>query len=213
MQAHQFPPRITPEVDRYFKALAPHAAEPWRIPFARMRRSVRDQGFLARLQSNDHYLHALTRNTISVTRLAASDKINVIPAKATAELDCRLLPDQDVQAFLNTLREIINDSSITIEVLMQGEAAVSPTDTQLYRAIETVLSRHFPAAPVVPAVGTGFTDSRFFRQRGIVCYGFTPILTPLDDLAGVHGNDERISVENITRGVPMMLEILQEVVY
>ena len=213
VQSHSFPARITPKVDQYFKAMAPHAPEAWRVPFSRMGRAVRDLGFLTQLQRDDHYLHALTRNTIAVTRLEASDKINVIPAKAIAELDCRLLPDEDAAAFLNKLRGIMDDPAIAIEVIMQGEPAASPADTPLYRVIEDVMCRHFPEAPVVPAVDIGFTDGRFFRRRGIVCYGFTPIITPLEDLDGIHGNDERISVENIQRGVLLMRQILEEFVY
>ena len=137
----------------------------------------------------------------------------MIPAMATAELDCRLLPDQDVGEFIDTLRVLINDSSISIEVLMQGKAAEPTEETQLYRAIENVVQRHFRAAPVIPGVGTGFTDSRFFRPLGIACYGFTPVLIPPEELSGVHGNDERISIKNVRRGVPMMLEILEAFVY
>jgi acetylornithine deacetylase/succinyl-diaminopimelate desuccinylase-like protein len=213
IQDYRSPPRITPEVDRYFSALSPHAPNPWRAPFANMRRAVRDERFLKQLQVQDRYSHALTRNTIAVTRLSASDKINVIPVMATAELDCRLLPDQDVGEFLDTLRVVINDSSISIEVLMQGKAADPTEKTHLYRAIEKVVQRHFRAAPVISGVGTGFTDSRFFRPLGIACYGFTPVLIPPKELAGVHGNDERISIKNVRRGVPMMLEILEEFVY
>jgi acetylornithine deacetylase/succinyl-diaminopimelate desuccinylase-like protein len=213
IQEYRFPPRITPDVDQYFKALAPRAPQPWRAPFANMRRAVRDERFLRQLQIEDRYSHALTRNTISVTRLAASDKINVIPVSAAAELDCRLLPDQDVDVFLATLRKVIDDPAVAIEVLMRGESCSPTKVTPLYRAIETVMQRHFAAAPVIPAVATGFTDSRFFRPMGIACYGFTPVIVSAKELAGVHGNDERISLRNIQRGTRLMCEIVEEFVY
>lgn len=213
IQEYRSPARITPEVDRYFHALSPYAPNPWRAPFANMRRAVRDERFLKQLQVQDRYSHALTRNTISVTRLSASDKINVIPVQAAAELDCRLLPDQDVGKFLDALREVIDDPAIAIEVLMKGKPAEPTGKTQLYRAIEKVVQRHFRSAPVIPGVGTGFTDSRFFRPLGIACYGFTPVLLAPEELAGVHGNDERVSIKNVQRGVPLMLEILEEFVY
>ena len=69
-----------------------------------------------------------------------------------AQLDCRLLPDQDPQAFIEQLSVIINDPAIDIEVIMGFTPAVSTTDTELYRAIETVTARHFPNSKVVPAV-------------------------------------------------------------
>jgi acetylornithine deacetylase/succinyl-diaminopimelate desuccinylase-like protein len=174
---------------------------------------VKDRDTLLRLQLEDPFLHALTRNTCSITILEGSAKINVVPPEASAQLDCRLLPDQDPVAFVETLRGIINDPAIDIERIMGFTPAVSPTDTDLYRAITQVVKRRFPKAAVVPTVQTGFTDSHFFRDLGITSYGFEPSLIPVADESGVHGNDERISVENVKRSTVMMLEIVQAVVY
>lgn len=108
---------------------------------------------------------------------------------------------------------IINDPAIDIEVMMGFTPAVSTTDTDLYRAIETVTRRHFPASKVVPSVAGGFTDSHFFRDMGIVSYGFAPMVLTPNEANRIHGNDERISVQNVRDGVQVVLEILQAVVY
>jgi acetylornithine deacetylase/succinyl-diaminopimelate desuccinylase-like protein len=96
---------------------------------------------------------------------------------------------------------------------MARYASVSGTDTDAYRAIETVTRRHFPDAIVLPSVQTGFTDSHFFRDLGIPSYGYAPFLIPLADGGGVHGNNERISIENVRRGTSVMVEIVQAMVY
>lgn len=210
---YPFPPRITAAVDTYFKALAQHVEKPWREAFADMRSAVNDPAFLAELQTFNPGFHSLTRNTCSITRLEGSSKINVVPTRATAELDCRLLPDQDPAEFVNTLRFVIDDPAIEIEEIMLFSPAESPTDSELYRAIETVCHRHYPDAAVIPSVMTGFTDSHFFRDLGIDCYGFQPGMTPIEEFRGIHGNDERISLENVKLGTQLMLEILQEVLY
>ncbi len=213
IQEYRFPPRLTPAVDAYFKALAPHVDEEWREAFLDMGPSLKDPAFMAELRQYGRLYHALTCNTCTVTRLSGSSKINVIPPSASAELDCRLLPDQDPEEFLTALRFIIDDPSITIDRIMGFTPAVSTTDTELYRAIEKVCERHFPGAPVIPSVGSGFTDSHFFRDLGVSCYGFLPTLVPAEDWGRIHGNDERISVENMKLGTRLMLEIVQEVVY
>lgn len=213
IQEHRFPPRITPAVDAYFKAMAPHVDEEWRQSFMDMGPAVKDPAFMTKLQQYGRLYYALTCNTCSITRLEGSGKINVIPPSSSAEIDCRLLPDQDPEEFLTTLRFIIDDPSITIERIMGFTPAVSTTDTELYRAIERVCNRHFPDAPVIPSVGSGFTDSHFFRDLGISCYGFLPALVAAEDWGRIHGNDERISVENVKLGTRLMLEIVQEVVY
>ena len=62
-------------------------------------------------------------------------------------------------------------------------------------------------------VSTGFTDSHFFRDLGIVSCGFDPTIIPIELDQTVHGNDERIPVESVKQGVRQLLEILALVVY
>jgi len=210
---YEFEPRIVPAVDAYFKAIAPVVDEEWREPFADIAEAVKAPGFLLRLQLDNPFLHALTRNACSITMLEGSSKINVVPPSASAQLDCRLVPDQDPEAFIELLGSIVNDRSIEIETIMGFTPAVSSTDTDVFRAIEAVSQKHFPGSHVTPAVLTGFTDSHFFRDMGIASYGFEATIIPTAEQGRVHGNDERISVENVKRGVRMTFEILERVVY
>lgn len=212
IREHSFEPRIIPAVDRYFQGLAETAGPEWEDHFRNMAETVRQPEVLARLQAELPGLHTLTRNTCSMTVLSGSNKINVVPPEATAELDCRLLPDQDPDAFLAELERVIDDPDIEFERIMGFSPAVSTTDTDLFRAIESVSSRHFPEARVLPMVQGGFTDSHFFRDLDIVSYGFFPFVIPVSDQGGVHGNDERISVENVVRGTRMMIELVEEFV-
>ncbi len=212
LQTYQFAPRIIPAVDAYFKGLAPNASPEWKDAFADMAKTVQDPDKLLRLQTEMPELAALTRNTCSITILQGSNKINVIPPEASAQLDCRLLPDQDVPAFKQELRDALNDPGITIEQLLGFTPAVSPTDNLLYRTIADVTRQQYPNAAIVPAVSTGFTDSHFFRDRGIASYGYAPFLIPEADEAGVHGNNERLSIANIRTGTQMMYEIVTRMV-
>ena len=102
----------------------------------------------------------------------------MVPPEVTAEIDCRLLPDQDQDAFVALLHSVINDPAVRVEKIMGFTPAVSTTDSDLYRAITTVAERHFPGARVVPSISTFFTDSHFLRDLGIVCYGFRPDRRP-----------------------------------
>ena len=165
---------------------------------------------LAELQRDDPTLHTLVRNTCSITRLGGSDKINVVPPEAWAEIDCRLLPDQDPKLFLAEVGRVArrrhpgrDDHGVHTGRLVDRHRVV--------RVLEAVCREHFPDAPVVPSVLGGFTDSHFLRDLGITAYGFVPVVIPFEDEGGLHGNNERISVENVRRGVTMMLEIARRV--
>jgi len=211
LQTYDFEPRVLPAVDTYFKGLAKNAAPAWKAGYQNVAAVAADKNALLRLQVEHPDLAALLRNTCSITMLQGSPKINVIPPEAEAQVDCRLLPDQDQTAFMSQLTGIVNDPEIHIERIMGFTAAVSPTENPLYRAIAEVTARHFPKATVTPAVQTGFTDSHFFRDLGIASYGYYPYLIPLSDISGVHGNNERISIENLRRGAPILLEIVEAV--
>ena len=129
---------------------------------------------------------------------------------ASIELDCRLLPDQDPEAFLTELEHIINDEQISIETIMGFTPAVSDTSTPLYESIERVLTLHYENMKAVPSVSTGFTDSHFFRDINITSYGFGPFLFEENEKTGVHGNNERISIENMIKGTEIMTDFVMD---
>jgi acetylornithine deacetylase/succinyl-diaminopimelate desuccinylase-like protein len=208
LRLHQFEARIIPAVHEHLSGIAEGHPEPWRTRFADMASHVGRPEILRELQLYDPGLHALTRNTCSITRLEGSNKINVVSPEVAAEIDCRLLPDQDPDAWLVEIRSVLG-AEVDVEVLMGFTPAVSSTDTDLYRTVRDVTLEEFPRAGFVPQVVGGFTDSHFFRDLGIVSYGYTATATPAEDAAGVHGNDERVTEENVRRGVAMTIRILE----
>jgi acetylornithine deacetylase/succinyl-diaminopimelate desuccinylase-like protein len=211
LRTYEFTPRIVPAVDAYFKGIAPNAG-PWQAAFQDMAKAVQDRTFLPRLQAEAPAAAALTRNTCSITMLEGSNKINVVPPEASAQIDCRTLPDQNHDAFIAELTAVINDPGIRIEKILGFVPAVSPQDNLAYRAMVDVTRKHFPQAVVIPLVQTGFTDSHFFRGLGIPSYGYDPFLIPADQQGGVHGNNERMSEANVRRGTAIMLEVVQRIV-
>ena len=207
LRQHEFEVRIIPAVDAFFKGMASNAPAKWRPRYANMASALRTPGVIAELQRDNPGLHSLIRNTCSMTRLGGSDKINVVPAEAWAEIDCRLLPDQDPKLFLNELRGVLG-SDIQVDTLMGFTPAASDAGTSLFGILRDVSQQHVPGASVTSSVSAGFTDSHFIRDLKITAYGYTPTVVPVEDSGGVHGNNERISVENIRRGVLMMRDIV-----
>lgn len=166
---------------------------------------------MLRTQLEDPGTHALLRNTCSITRLEGSSKINVVPPQASAELDCRLLPDQDPQAFIADLTAIVSDENVQIETLMSFTPAISQTGNEVYRAIEAESLAAF-SAQVIPTVSGGFTDSHFFRDQGMTAYGYSPFVFMPEEMRGVHGNNERVSIENVVRGSEVLTRLMKRIV-
>lgn len=213
LRENPFPPRIIAPVDAYFKGLAEGRSDDWGAAFSNMALAVQDPEFLARLQEDNPGRHGLTRDTCSMTRMSGSSKINVVPPEAWAELDCRILPDRPFEEFVAGVEALVADTGVEVEVLMAFTPAISDTTSRLFSAIERVTRELHPGSRVLPSVSTGFTDSHFTRDKGIVSYGFDPIITPVGEATGVHGNDERINVEAFRRGVSDMRAIVRDVVY
>lgn len=209
---HRFPARVVPAVATYLQGMAPGAPERWRERLADPVALAESPDDLLELQLWNPSYHALLRNTCSITMLEGSGKINVVPPSASAQLDCRMLPDQDPDAFVDELATVINDPLIEIEPIMVFTPAVSSTESDVYRTLRGVTREHWPDAAVIPLVSTGFTDSHFFRDLGIDAYGYSPLAVPEGDVGGVHGNDERVSEENVRRGTEMMVEVLMRIV-
>jgi len=208
LRLHEFEARVIPAVDEHFRGMADGYPEPWRGRFADLGAAIEEPGVLLELQLYEPWLHALTRNTCSITRFEGSGKINVVAPEVAAEVDCRLLPDQDPEAWLREMRGVLGPE-VEVEVLMGFTPALSSTDTDLYRTVREVTLEEFPDAGFVPQVVGGFTDSHFFRDLGITSYGYEATATPIEDSGGVHGNNERVTEENVRRGVAMTLKILE----
>lgn len=213
IRTRPFAPRIIAPVDAMFKSLAEGAEPEWATSYADMSRAIEEPGFLARLQEHSAPLHALTRDTCSLTRMSASNKINVVPPEAWAEVDCRILPDKSAETFIEEMEALVADSGVEVDVIMAFTPAVTDTGTRLYTAIERITAERHPGSRVMPSVSQGFTDSHFTRDAGIASYGFDPVIIPEAEFVRIHGNDERIGEAAFRRGVEDLLAIIQTVVY
>ncbi len=154
-------------------------------------------------------LSAMLRNTISLNIMNSGDKNNVIPGKAQAELDIRLLPGTEPDTFIDEVKKRLADENIGIETLKKNSASESPSDTEDFAIIKNVHLEHYPDALAVASLLFGASDSKFFRSKGIPCYGVCPMLISVEDLNRVHGVDERISEENMIKGTRVYADIVK----
>jgi acetylornithine deacetylase/succinyl-diaminopimelate desuccinylase-like protein len=158
----------------------------------------------------DRTLNAEVRNTFTITGLQGSDKVNVIPGTAWAQVDARILPGETPAGFIATLRRVLADPALEIEVLEGSTPTGSSADTALMQAIRKVAARRDPGVPVVPTMLTSSTDSAKFRVAGITAYGFEPFKLDDGELDRSHGDDERVSVENLGFALQFLYEVIME---
>lgn len=200
------PIRVINPVRDYFRSLAMLGDVP--DQFSDLAAALRNDPAFARNFVAVPAQNAQVRDTITPTVLGGSDKTNSIPATAYAEVDCRLLPGTDEKEFLATLRNVIADKSIRVDVLLNFPPASSPQKSLLMNAIRIVAQR-FDKAPIVSRLLDGFTDSHYFREKGVVAYGFMPLEITPAEMHEVHGVNERIAVKNLRGGIERMVDLLE----
>ncbi len=156
--------------------------------------------------------NSMLRTSITPTILQGGYRFNVIPTEAEATLDIRALPDEDMEAFRAEMRRLIDDPAVEI-VPLEDLFPVAPPSTlnsEMFRALEKAQEEVFPQAITLPMMLTGATDSAPLRAKGVQAYGIGPPVTD-EELARMHGNDERISVEHLGKFIEFLYRAVVEV--
>ena len=188
-------------------ALVERLAEAGALPSAAAR------GTLEAALRSDPAAHAMFVNTLNVTIVESGIKTNVIPARSEAVLDCRLLPGETIEGWIEAVRARIDDPRVEVEPEVRDIAGGEPSDwdSPLFHAIRAVIGEAVEDSIVVPGLATLATDNRFLREHGIPAYGFIPCLLSVEERAGFHAHNEFLTVDNLEMGCELMYEIVRRV--
>lgn len=159
---------------------------------------------LQRLRTRGDRPSNMMRNTFTPTMVAAGVGQNVIPAVCEAHVDCRTNPGIDGEQLLAELTGVIDDPTVQLELVKNSVGTESPGDTEFFAALHDAIEAVRPGATIVPYMSGGGTDSKHLRPAGIVCYGLIPFEPSTEELHGIHGFDERVSIEDIELGLRIM---------
>jgi len=162
-------------------------------------------GAVARLREVEPRLAALVEPTLGITmaptRIAASEKINVIPARAELKVDCRVPPGMAGDAAMRRIREVVGDDGFELAFTEEVVGNASPISSPLMDAIAEWVADRDPGGEVVPVVLPAFSDSRTFRAAfpDCVAYGFFPQRHQswYETWPMMHAADERIDVRDL----------------
>ncbi len=159
-------------------------------------------------------VEALLRDTVSPTIVASGVKTNVIPGVAEVYLDCRTLPGTDEVAMEAEIRRRIGEelwARLDCDVILVGPPVESPADSVLYGILEAAIRDHDPAGVPIPVMAPFGTDAKHTTRLDIPTYGFSPLrLRPEDRFLDLfHGVDERVSLDALRFGLPVLYDVVR----
>jgi len=205
------PPRVLPEVQEFFRSLARVLPQDEGRGLETLEVSLRDPAFRARFFARREWA-AMVRTTFAANMLRGSEKLNVIPPEAVADIDCRMLAGEDPAEIRDWVARVVDDPQVEVALAREPKLPnLSPPDTELYKAMADALARRAPGAVVAPEILVAFTDNWVFRRMGLQGYGWSPFILDEGEWSRVHGNDERISLDNVVQGARVYTELLQTV--
>jgi len=157
----------------------------------------------------------MLHTSISPNMIKAGFQVNVIPSEAEATLDIRALPDENITAFYDMMRKVINDPAVQIVPLTKNQRPGAPPsriDTPDYRALETAIKKIY-GVPTLPVMSTGATDMAFLRAKGVQCYGVGAMADEEDAAKGfgAHSDQERILEEALYKHVQFFWEAVNAI--
>lgn len=168
---------------------------------------------LKRKLGGSQTLGASIRTTTAPTMFNAGVKDNVVPTKASATINFRVLPGDTTEDVLTHVKRAVDDARITVTAQEGSRTEPSPVSRSSSRAFgllaETV-REVFPGTVVAPSLVLGATDGRWYARVAADVYRFMPFRLGPADIARVHGKDERLSISNISDGVRFYRRVLEK---
>jgi carboxypeptidase PM20D1 len=186
---------------------------------------ARESGFGGRLVLSNRWLfgrlvndqlagkpasNAMIRDTMALTVLRAGIKDNVVPARAEATLNLRLLPTSDLDQVLARMREAIGDERVRLEVVEDaGASPIAPMKGPRWTRLEAAVGAALPEVTVAPFLSPGTMDARHFAQAGIPAYRFLPFTLEAGERERMHGIDERLSIANVEQAIRVYAHVMR----
>ncbi len=207
-RSHLPPPPDSP-LRPTLEAVAPEASFGYRLVYSNLRLF---QPLMTRLLSRiPGTAEVVPRTTAAPTVFQAGGKDNVVPGHARAVVHYQILPGDSIDGVLHHVRQTVADDRVRVAVLprQREPTNVAPTDSEHYDLLSRTIRETFPGTVVAPYLEVGGSDSRLFEQLTENVFRFMPFRLSSDDLDGIHGANERVSVNALAKAVGFYIRLIR----
>ena len=208
-QSKQFKLKLTSPVKILFDTLAPHSKNFMiRLIFANLWLFTPIVKLIAKLSGGE--LLSMFKTTQAFTLAQASHAINVLPNQATIGINYRLRPNESSKDVIKRVKKIIKNDDIKIEVLSVSESTTTSKTDEAFAIVRQAIKKTWPDIIVSPYLMVATSDSRHYHKICERVYKFSPMYVTKEDLKLIHGDDEKITIENALDGTHFYLNLIEK---
>ena len=209
LEKHPFKAHIEGPAAQMFDTLGRHSTFLYRMIFANMWCFGWVIDLLGKLSGGE--MNALVRTTVAFTQMEGSNARNVIPTEARLVANMRLNPKDTVEGALEYLRKTVKNPKIQVSALESSPPSpVSETDCPAYHKVAAAVAETWPGCIVSPYLMVQCSDSRHYRDLSNHVYRFSAMDLTAEERATIHGNNERIRLETISRAVEFFVRLMEK---
>lgn len=209
LQNNPFPAKIDGAVKDMFDHIGPEMGTFNKVLFANLWLT---EGLIVNQFNNSPQSSAMIRTTTAPTMLRGGIKDNVLPTKASARINFRILPGETVESVANYVRKTINDNRVIISApdadKSQNPSVVSSTESFGFQIIQTTIKQLNPDVVIAPSLVIAATDSRHYTELSDHVYRFQPIQIDKSETKRFHGIDEQLEIENYKNMIRFYRELI-----
>jgi carboxypeptidase PM20D1 len=156
-------------------------------------------------------LNALLRTTCAFTQIEGTKGMNVIPPKVSCIANLRLIEGDTKDSAIKHFKKVISDPRIEIEAINgNNPSVISRTDTEGYKKIKTAIQQCWNDTVVSPYLMFACSDSRHWGRISDKVYRFSALTLTKEERASIHGNNEKISLENIAKNYEFYYKLIKK---
>jgi acetylornithine deacetylase/succinyl-diaminopimelate desuccinylase-like protein len=194
---HEFPVRLTAVTRTYFTELAKIKGGSLGAAITTLLAHPEDAAADA-IVSVDRGRHSMLHTTCASTMISGGHAVNALPQRATANVNCRIVPGTTVDDVRAELARVVADSSVTVTITPPESPVVPPTalDPAVIDPARALAKGMFPGVPMIPTMMTGASDGKYLTAAGIPTFGIDGAFGDPDN-GNIHGLNERIRVQSL----------------
>lgn len=210
---YRFPVSLSPVTRAYFerqRALAPASEAEFRALLDDARPAAEREAAVDRLWAENPGWNSMLRTTCIATMAQGGHAANALPQRASANINCRILPGVAVEDVRKTLQRAIDDEGIAVNAIgkIPVAAPVPTIDARMLGPVREVAESLWPGVAVVPTLATGATDGRFLNAAGIPTYGLSGLFHDAEGPRS-HGLNERVRVRSLLDSRRFLYEVIR----